>query len=378
MAVCVAIGNTITYMTHNNETPSANSDSSWRETPAELAFSRALAEADGPADIAGVWPEVLWNLLRAEGVPLWTFPPSLGGPGLDRPALVAANARIAKGSLTAAFILSQHDAAVRRLLIAAEQRPNAAYWLEAISNGDAFATVGLSQLTTSRRLGATALVAKSVGSGQFELNGAMPWVTAAERADVFVAGAVTEDGKQLLFTLPADRPGVVVRPAYDLAALGASRTSEVGCDRVDLTEADLLAEPAADVMAGSSATGTGGLETSALAMGQALAAIEGLEAETDTTLDEPTAALRAEWNSLWCDLMNTAAGASDAPSSATIRGSANALVVRATQVYLAARKGSGFLRSDPAQRWARQAMFFLVWSCPRPVAQATIRDLCDL
>ncbi|MHC5541879.1 acyl-CoA dehydrogenase, partial [Singulisphaera rosea] len=54
------------------------------------------------------------------------------------------------------------------------------------------------------------------------------------------------------------------------------------------------------------------------------------------------------------------------------------LALRTTQASLTARKGSGFLRSDPAQRWARQALFFLVWSCPSPVAQAAIRDLAGL
>ena len=61
-----------------------------------------------------------------------------------------------------------------------------------------------------------------------------------------------------------------------------------------------------------------------------------------------------------------------------VRAQANALVLRATQAYLTARRGSGFLRSEPAQRWARQALFFLVWSCPTPIAQAAIRDLAGL
>ena len=57
---------------------------------------------------------------------------------------------------------------------------------------------------------------------------------------------------------------------------------------------------------------------------------------------------------------------------------ANALVLRLTQAYLTARKGTGFLRTEPARRWARQALFFLVWSYPGPVAQAAIRDLAGL
>ncbi len=350
--------------------------SPWSDSPADLAFVRRLAEADGPADLAGTWPERLWSILVEAGATRWSLPATWDGLGLEKPALVAANARVAKGSLTAAFILSQHDAAVRRLLLAAD-RPTATYWLDAISTGDAFATVGLSQLTTSRR---ATLTARTISPNAFELQGAMPWVTAAERADVFVSGAVTDDGRQILFALPADRIGVKVRPAYDLAALGASRTSEVACDAVEIAESDLLAGPSADVMQTGPSIGTGGLETSALALGQALAALEALEAEApaETSLAEPVEALRKVWDALRDDLDANARGLADAPNASAIRTQANALVIRLTQAYLTARKGSGFLKSDPAQRWARQALFFLVWSCPRPVAQAALRDLAGL
>ena len=76
--------------------------------------------------------------------------------------------------------------------------------------------------------------------------------------------------------------------------------------------------------------------------------------------------------------MAQARGEPDAASPSQIRAQANALVLRATQAYLTARKGTGFLRTEPAQRWARQALFFLVWSCPAPIAQAAIRDLAGL
>jgi hypothetical protein len=68
----------------------------------------------------------------------------------------------------------------------------------------------------------------------------------------------------------------------------------------------------------------------------------------------------------------------EAPPAPVLRARANALVLRATQAYLTARKGTGFLRSEPAQRWARQALFFLVWSCPTPIATAALRDLAGL
>jgi alkylation response protein AidB-like acyl-CoA dehydrogenase len=354
----------------------------WSERPDDLRVDVAaarLAEADGAADEDGIWPEGLWSILTEAGATRWALPRAVGGEECDRPTLVERYAKVASGSLTAAFILSQHDAGARRLL-AASDRPAAARWVEEIAAGRAFTTVGISQLTTSRRHGAQALMASEDGRGGFRLRGAMPWVTAASRADVIVTGAVMEDGRQLMVALPTDRPGVTVRPPFALAALQASCTSEVACDDIPVEGADVLAGPEADVMSNPAAAGTGGLETSALALGQARAALAALVAEAPNRQDlaEPVEALADAWRQLWASLMDTARGAPDALPPAEVRARANALVLRITQAYLTARKGSGFLRSDPAQRWARQALFFLVWSCPGPVAQAAIRDMAGL
>jgi alkylation response protein AidB-like acyl-CoA dehydrogenase len=337
----------------------------------------ALTGLDGPADEAGVWPVELWATLEASGVARWAMPRELGGEGCDRLTLLRRYARVAEGSLTAAFILSQHDAGVRRLL-AAIDRPVALDWLWKVDAGRAFPTVGISQLTTSKRHGDQAVRAEEVGPGRFRVDGLIPWVTAASRADVLVAGAATSDGRQILFALPTEWPGVTIKPSFALAALQASCTAEVACEGVEVEPDWLLAGPSPDVMANPAASGTGGLETSALALGQALAALKALEASGRDDLLEPVEALRDAWDRLRDDLMACASGSPGSPTPAAVRGQTNALALRLTQAYLTARKGSGFLREDPAQRWARQALFFLVWSCPSPVAQAAIRDLAGL
>ena len=338
---------------------------------------RELGSLDHNVDRAGSWPESLWQALVNAGVHRWALPPELGGEPLDRPTLLARYARVAEGSLTAAFILSQHDAGVRRLALSLE-RPVARRWLDRIARGEAFATVGLSQLTTSTRRGPQAVRAEEGPGGSFRISGLVPWVTAASPADVLVTGAATDDGRQLLAALPANRPGVTVKPPFALAALQASCTAEVVCEGVEITPDEILIGPAPNVMANPTASGTGGLETSALALGQALAAIRGIMAEGRDPLIEPALALQIEWQTLWRDLCATALEAPGSPSSASIRGQSNALVLRATQAYLTARKGSGFLLDDPAQRWARQALFFLVWSCPSPAANAAVRDMAGL
>ena len=337
----------------------------------------ALARLDGPTDEAGVWPTDVWETLRASGATRWALPGELGGEEPDRLTLLRRYARVAEGSMTAAFILSQHDAGVRRL-VGAIDRPAARRWAGAVADGLAFATVGISQLTTSRRHGDQAVQASETSTGRYRVDGLIPWVTAATRADVLVAGASMADGRQMLFALPTDRSGVTVKPPFALAALQASCTAEVACEGVEVEPDDLLVGPSPDVMANPAASGTGGLETSALALGQALAALKGLEASDREELSEPIEALREAWDRLRDDLMDTALGSPGSTSPSILRGRANALVLRITQAYLTARKGSGFLREEPAQRWARQALFFLVWSCPSPVARAAIRDMAGL
>src|SRR5438309_11785628 len=110
----------------------------------------SLTEADGPADESGAWPSPLWAILARSGATRWALPRAFGGEECDRPTLLRRYARVAEGSMTAAFILSQHDAGVRRL-VAALDRPAARRWVGAIAGGSAFTTVGISQLTTSRR-----------------------------------------------------------------------------------------------------------------------------------------------------------------------------------------------------------------------------------
>jgi len=334
-----------------------------------------LADEDTRADLAPTWPETLWSLLRDAGVPRWSLPSEYGGAATSRRLLVQRYAQLAAGSLTAVFILSQHDAAVRRLVAA--KNDSSDRWLHAVGQGRAFVTVGISHLTTSRRSG---VKAAEIAPGRFRLDGAMPWVTAAAPAHLFVTGATLEDGKQMFIALPADRPGIVVRPSFLLAALQASCTAEVVLDGVHVDNSDLLAGPAADLSSQPGAVGTAGLETSALALGQARAALDAIIelAPESGELTEPAELLCDHWRSSWEGLMTLASGAPDTGAASRLRTQANSLVLRATQAYLTASKGSGFLLSAPAQRWARQALFFLVWSCPTAVAHAAIRDLAGL
>ena len=81
-----------------------------------------------------------------------------------------------------------------------------------------------------------------------------------------------------------------------------------------------------------------------------------------------------EWNDIVATMFAMAEGR-DATPGGSLRGRANDFVLRATQAALTAAKGAGFVAGHDVGRWCREAMFFLVWSCPRSVTSAR---LCEL
>jgi butyryl-CoA dehydrogenase len=337
--------------------------------PLEAALAILEGHA-GEADAKSVWPEDSWDALRRSGVLGWIIPREYGGSGLDALELLEGYQRLAGACLTSCFLLSQRDSACRRLRDSGNEAL-CRELLPALASGQRFATVGLAQLTTSRQHVRPVLVAQFDKDG-VRLDGVIPWVTGAPHADHFITGVVLEDGRQLLLVVPRDAPGLSVAPPMELMALQGSLTAEVRCQNVHLDRKWILAGPAERVLAGG--RGAGGLETSGLALGLAKSAIAYLQTEANRRTEwQARAAASAEsWTALQNQLRRLARDGADAQAASNLRAKVNALVLRVTQFALAASKGSGFLRSHPAQRWARQAMFFLVWSCPAPALDATL------
>lgn len=345
----------------------------------EPAISQATLSAleahAAKADTLSSWPEASWQGLCQGRVTGWSIPREHGGAGWSTEQLLDGYERLAGACLTTCFILSQREGACRRIM-GSGRDDLCRELLPGLASGERFTTVGLSQLTTSRQHVEPALRAAEHKDG-FILDGYMPWVTGAVRADFFVTGAVLADGRQILTVLPRQLPGVSVEPALDLMALQGSLTAEVRCRQVMIERRWLLAGPQTKVMGTGGRGGAGGVETSCLALGLAGAAIDHLLRESSTRPELATTAQRLEESRrrVRAEIHHLATEPADPASSAVLRADANALVLRATQAALTASKGAGFLRSHPAQRWARQALFFLVWSCPRPATDALFEFL---
>ena len=321
------------------------------------------------------WPAEALSLCGKSGVYRWFLPTEQAGLEWSEVDQTRGYLRLSEADLTTTFIITQYMGAVRRIAGSGNHAP-AKRWLEALVSGDAFATVGISHLTTSRRhLANPVLQATAVGQ-HFRLHGFAPWVTGACNADVLVVGATLDDGREILVAVPTETRGITPGQGAPLLALSGSCTDRVGFDNVDVDANLILSGPVENVMATGVGGSTGGLQTSTLAIGLSRAAVDFLsdEASRREDLGEASKELLGELDRLERTLLRAVGGDASCDAS-DIRGQANRLVLRTTQAAMTAAKGAGFIEGHPVGRWCREALFFLVWSCPQPVAQA---HLCEL
>lgn len=341
--------------------------------PLEPALFAGLSAHAAAADQNLVWPQPSIDLLARLGAHRWSLAPEFGGADLPAPALQEATFELGRACLTTAFVFSQREAAVRRLQTSRD-RPIAQELLPRLARGELWSTVGVAQLTSSRQHLGPALRATPDGDG-LRLDGFVPWVSGAAAADFLIVGALRGD-EPILAVLPRGTPGLTLQPPMELLALRGSLTAELKLDGVRLDPRFLLEDRPEKVNAGD---GAGGLTTSCLALALAAAALDHLQAEAARRPELAATAerLAARQQELRRELMELAKEARpDVGRFPRLRAAATQAALRATQAALAASKGVGFVQPHPAQRWARQALFFLVWSCPRPTAEAVMAAVC--
>lgn len=290
---------------------------------------------------------------------------------------------IASGCLTTAFIMTQRDAA-RRRIVSSPNADLASLARHAMDQRQTFATVAISHLTTSRRFLSQPPLRAIRQKDGWLLEGYAPWVTGARFADWIVVGAMCDSDAsappepnllakmELLALVPTNSDGITVEPGEDLIGLSASSTGMVRFNQVQVDDARVLHGPVVNVMSVSSGHGgAGGLQTSALAMGHGSQAIDYLKEEAKRRPDLDSIVHRFELQlSLLNNALVKAAEGAPGTDAGELRKSANDFVLNATHAAMVAAKGAGFVSKHPVGRWCREALFFLVWSCPPNVAQS--------
>jgi len=320
------------------------------------------------------WPERSLHACASAGVFRWFLPKSCGGFGWSESDQVLGYLRLAAADLTTTFVITQLIGACKRIAGSENLIPSNRY-LHALLAGEKFATVGISHLTTSsQHLGAPILLAVPDGDG-YRLDGMSPWVTGAAAADLIVVAATLSDERELLAAVPTLTAGVTCGSGAELVGLSASRTDRVTLTNVRVESDMLLAGPMHGVLRAGAGAGTGGLQTSTLAAGLSRAAVDYLMKESKKRADlvEIAEQLDQQTRALCNALVDAAGGVACDPG--VLRGQANRLVMRTTQAAMTAAKGAGYVDSHCVGRWCREALFFLVWSCPSPVAH---EHLCEL
>lgn len=348
------------------------------DDPALAELAHRLADLSDDIDNAVLWPAEGLRLCHDAGVMRWFVPAAFGGLGWSEADILRAYVQLASGCLATTFLLTQPHGVIRRL-IDGENNDLSEEIVPLLVGGDAFACVGISQLTTSRRHVAKPVMQLRETGGGIQLDGLCPWVTGGVYADYVLTGGVFEDGRQALLLIPTERSGITFDPPAEMVSLTATFTGSMRCRQALIERHWIVAGPSENVMAGRKGANTGGLQTSALALGLAQAALRFLqrEASSRTELQQALGSLNEEQQALLNDLLALAAGNGSCTHD-ELRSRANLHVLRATQSALTAAKGTGYLRGHPVGRWCREALFFLVWSCPQPVASATLCELAGL
>ena len=324
----------------------------------------------------GPWASGAFGRLARRGTLAAFIPAGCGGTGAAEPDTLAMLVEIARRCLTTALALTQWASACR--LIASAPPDVRARYLPALARGEASTTVGISQLTTSRRHLAAPVLSASHGADGWRLTGLCPWVTGGDACDTIVTGAAVHAGDMpttRFFIVPRVSEGVLVEPPMDLLGLSGSRTSVVRFERALAAEAIELE--------GGRGVRSGGLATSALAIGAARRSVDLLDELAAEGSGRPEIVpvadgLRAECDAAFDRMIRHADDGGDATFRDALRAEATSLVIRAAQATLVASKGAGYVVGHPAERAVRESMFFLVWSCPQAVASAVMCELAGL
>ena len=345
------------------------------DDPGLDALCESLSDQAAELDQSNAWPHGQLMQCAKMGVFEWFLPKQWGGQEWSDEDIVRGYLRLSAACLTTTFVITQLTGACRRIA-ACDNDALKERLLPELAAGTRFATLGISHLTTSRRhLARPVLRAEEIDDG-IRLDGFSPWVTGAAHADYVVTGATLADDRQVLVTLPMDIDQVTVPPPANLVGLSASQTGQVRLENVHLSRDWFIAGPTPHVMQQGVGAGTGGLQTSTLAIGLATAAVDFLTSESTARADllQPARQFEEDLNSTRADLLAAASGKSVCTNE-QLRIRANELALRSSQAALAAAKGTGYVIGHPVGRWCREALFFLVWSCPQPVMAA---HLCAL
>lgn len=335
-----------------------------------------LAPAAQRVDRDGL-PRTHLQALAGSGLLGLRVPAAYGG--LEAPEPVRRQvAEILSGACgTTWFVWTQHHTPVAAL----ERSPNrdlAEQWLPRFAR-DTLSGIGISQL---RRRDDPPVTAHRVEGG-WRVDGLVPWFTSWGYAEVLLLGARLDRGaagraQNLLALVPArESPELRHTGLLPLVAMQSTATTQLRLDGLRISDRDVVDVVDADdwdtedlAKTSNAAPALFGLTFAALDALSALAA-----RRDDARAGELAETLRAEADEVRAAayrLVDEVPAGQLLEERLALRTEAMALAVRVTTALVAAGGGASMSLDNPAQRWAREALFHLIQAQTARVRGATL------
>ncbi|MEP6853372.1 MAG: acyl-CoA dehydrogenase family protein [bacterium] len=304
-------------------------------------------------------------------------------PATGPPPLVRAVTEVLSGACgTTWFVVTQHALPLAMVGGSANRALRDSY-LGPLATGDLLAGVAFTHV---RRPGPPVVRAHR-SAGGWVIDGAVQWLTGWGLADVFllVAQIVDAPGDDLVFLLvdAREQPGLTAGPELQLAAMGGTHTASVQISGLQV-DADRLVDvlprrPWLDADARRTANVTPAV----------FGLLRAVVAELERTADRRSSAEAAELarlldakggalRSAAYRLIDEVPAAEGNDERLRLRAAACELTVRAGAALVAAQAGAAMLRSAPAQRWAREALFHQVQAQTVSVRAAQLRRYAEV
>lgn len=326
-------------------------------------ISWSLREDAGRVEREGVERRTL-DQLAAAG--LYGISGPLAAGGIEAPAGVYREvAECLSGADGNTWLVWFQHHPVVKMLAASENTELAGRWLPGLCAGTVQAGVAFSNL----RNPVPSLTARSDGGG-WRITGRQPWCTGWGLIDVVLVGAATDDGEVVFALVPAaEAAGLRPTGELPLAAMGGTHTVALELDRFWVDPADVVVR--ASLSEWSFADGLRAANVQPSVFGIALAALEAL-AEQAPVVATPLAEALHEVRSRAYRLADEAPSEAGVEERLAAAAEAILLGVEVTTALVASLGGRAMALTHPAQRWAREAVFHLVFAQTAALRSATL------
>ncbi len=337
------------------------------QTPLSVADRAAtvadslLAPAAEQVDIDGKIPVSHFNALADAGLFGMLGPATAGGADVSASVARRTMAHIAGGCGSTFFVWAQHHGVVRTLRSSRNDELRDPLLAE-LCAGEQIAGVAFAH---ARRVGSPPLRASRIDGG-WQLDGVAPWTTSWGIAKQFAIAAETEDGQLVWSLIPADSTGGIEPQPLPLPVLAATGTVALRIDGCVVADRDVITIMDANEWRATDRRTASIGQTAVLGVADRAIRLlaHGARSPSDSAADA-AASLKTELGARWTDdeeLLPLVLDFDEAgiAAASTHRARCLELGQRSTTALLAASGGRGMDLRNPAQRLAREAMFYVI------------------